>query len=1610
MSGYNPFSDGTDTRIRAEQDNTLGDKDVVEHNGDSSAEVLNDGSLDQSIEVNRTDDVRTYAQAGDGIQDINAALKIGDDLTIDASSAASANGKGVALAFDQGIATGANQQSNDVSGSVTGGNFDASSVGGDGTGVNAHQAGAVAEDNDTDTFLRANQSNYANDLDTLDNVTVTNDGNLEQRVKVKGGDADSGNGIIGAGPTDIAGSNVGVGDDESITGSTAAQADASGLARSFNQTLQTGNNEQGNNVDLSITGSDVDVSGAGGSGAEAIVGGADVTSGNSDTNTRARVTQSNELNDGVGGGFGGGNIDGAIANPEVANLDDSHQVVKSKAGEATSKDGINSIDQIGTSASVGGDGSVNGSAAASASASAVGVGFQQDISAGSNAQANSASLGITGTGVGQATSGEDGATAGIKVSADLDSTLMESETGTNARFNQSNDAYDGDAIIEPSLHNDGHANQKIEAYGNDATAGDGIDMNGGRLGATHVVDDGSITGSTLAKSDALGVAASFEQKVSTGGNAQSNASDLDVTGANQVTASAGEDGAAASLNADEPSVYGDHQTGTRTSSDQTNALGDQDDIDDANVWNEHDSTQTVDVDGGTSSAGNGISFDSGTSAAVHSNFDMSGSAAASANAQGVAQSFTQSLTSGGNAQSNSAEVSVTGAEMTASVAGEDGAGDDTGPVSLLAGSGNTNTNTNSNQSQDNEMYDGDSLFSPDVINTGGADAAQTVTVDGGNATAGNGIEALGGNLGPDTVGDDSSISGSTSANANGTGAAINFGQTLKTGGNAQSNSVDVDVVGGNKALASAGESGAVAGSETDTPVDHDTTTTSWSEQSNQLGDVDNISRADVANWGHSTQTVDVDGGTASSGAGIVQTGGSSTNIDGNESISGSSSASADATGVAQSFTQTQVTGGNAQSNSASVSVTGADVNVASAGQDNAEVNGSWAGTTNTDSFSGGLQGNTAYDGDTIWDSDVRNHHDSVQDVTATGGTATAGDGIESTGGGQIGAQGAPGVEEDSTISGLSSAGADATAAAASFEQVLSTGGNGQGNSYDASIVGANSGVAASGEDNATLGQFGQAAAAGQADTDTAAGAWQENTLGDNDELLGPDVENHDLVDQDVSATGGTATSGAGISVAGFGGDVGAARVGDDSSITGVTQATADASASASSMNQKLFSGGNSQGNDLDLSVTGGSSNVQSAGEDSNVTFASVAGTGPADNGGVDSTDSLLGGYQSNTLYDGDEVSYADVENHHEVYQDVTATGGSASAGVGSGGIDGTDVKGALNVGDNASLTGKALSSADAVAEASAFNQVVSTGGNAQVNSADVDIVGDNKNVISVGDDSEGGADNSVRSGTIAGNADSLALFSQNNTAGDNDLIDEMDVKNWEDVNQTVTAVGGDAQSGDGITDPVSTFVANGSVGDDYTVTAEAVASADATAKTSAFNQSLYSGGNKQVNSTELDVTGQNDTLLFTGEDDGLGALDITPSGSPDVGGGFFGTLDSNGTDTIFGAEQANALYDQDVITNVEVHNHGTLNQTVTADGGEAISADGIHDAESLFDFGTGDDYSVTASTAATADALGVANAFNQTIVMGANVQANAVDVNVVGGSSTVNVVGEDDLA
>jgi hypothetical protein len=57
--------------------------------------------------------------------------------------------------------------------------------------------------------------------------------------------------------------------------------------------------------------------------------------------------------------------------------------------------------------------------------------------------------------------------------------------------------------------------------------------------------------------------------------------------------------------------------------------------------------------------------------------------------------------------------------------------------------------------------------------------------------------------------------------------------------------------------------------------------------------------------------------------------------------------------------------------------------------------------------------------------------------------------------------------------------------------------------------------------------------------------------------------------------------------------------------------------------------------------------------------------------------------------------------------------------------------------------------------------------------------------------------------------------------------------------------------------------------------------------------------------------------------------------------------------------------------------------------------------------GNGDDGYVTGTSAASADGLINTNAFNQEIVLGANLQQNAIDMTVVGGDLSSTVVGED---
>ncbi|TKA93866.1 hypothetical protein FAZ78_25550, partial [Cereibacter changlensis] len=60
--------------------------------------------------------------------------------------------------------------------------------------------------------------------------------------------------------------------------------------------------------------------------------------------------------------------------------------------------------------------------------------------------------------------------------------------------------------------------------------------------------------------------------------------------------------------------------------------------------------------------------------------------------------------------------------------------------------------------------------------------------------------------------------------------------------------------------------------------------------------------------------------------------------------------------------------------------------------------------------------------------------------------------------------------------------------------------------------------------------------------------------------------------------------------------------------------------------------------------------------------------------------------------------------------------------------------------------------------------------------------------------------------------------------------------------------------------------------------------------------------------------------------------------------------------------------------------------------------------------GNGDDGYVTGESLASASAAIDVTAFNQSIVMGANILGNTVDMTVVGGSLTSTAVGDDDLS
>ncbi|WP_068083738.1 beta strand repeat-containing protein [Polycladidibacter stylochi] len=1196
------------------------------------------------------------------------------------------------------------------------------------------------------------------------------------------------------------------------------------------------------------------------------------------------------------------------------------------------------------------------------------------------------------------------------------STTNTNDHGTlsDIKVNSNNSLFDKDELGTPETTNNSSLTQTVmvNAINGDvalATAGDGIeDINH----AISTGDDLSIDASSYASSTGKGYAQGFNQSVKTGGNQQANEVTGEITGGDASIIEAGGD--SSSYGAAQGSSTGPQLTDSVLDGNMTNMLQDQDSVSQASTINNSNVSQTLRVNGGHATAGHGIVSEDNWQAtgggSVGDDLSIKGSTAAQADAIAVARSFNQSIKTGGNEQKNSSDYTLVGEDVDTVSAGGSGAAIDSNS-SLLPLDQVTLTNSQYNMLRDQEKGD-NKVDNPEVTNN--AEVKQSVIAESGEASAQDGIHNWGKIGSTVEDGGDSTISGTSAASANATAFAASMNQELVSGDNKQVNTGQATIVGGNLNSVDVGENGADMQVPALSVGATGTLSLVGEVQRNWANDKDHISNANIENNDSLNQYVKAVSGNASSGTGITgienswsntdQGGLGSAHVGDDSSITGSTSANANATAIASSFNQTINTGGNGQQNSSNLSLTGGDHTTVHAGENHADLGGSTTvGMNATGSMVINKQLNTLKENDAITGPDVYNAvgATATQTAVAEGKTATAGSGIDQA---KVASQTMQRtIDGDSTYAGEASANANAVASATSFSQNISSGGNIQVNALESEITAGNYSSAIADENDASNGQAAASSVTMDAGALTLEGAMQENVLGDEDVICTPETINDGTVTQKAIATGGTATSHEGISSDAVKTHFAEDNVGDDAVIKGSTQASANAEAAASTMNQMTNTAGNKQSNSSDIDITGGNNDVVATGEDDH-TPNNMGANGVSVSLGTPVTTGVCIN-QQNELNDSDDVNYARVVNEGSVTQVVQADGGTAKSGAG---IDIDSFNGTKHVVDDSSIDALSSASADAVAKASAFNQSIATGANIQVNKTSLEVVGNNEASVLIGEDTQGTS--TLAAGLSAGNVDSTLAASQSNWLMDNDDIYKPVVRNEATLNQVAKANGKDATADNGIQDVWgSKFITpENSVGDDYAITAKTIASADATANVSAFNQTLATGGNAQVNTAKADVIGHNDTYLFSGEDDSLSpqALSVTPSS--DLSASTMGMPEV--TDTTFSIEQVNSLHDQDIITNPTVVNNGSLVQSVSAVGGEAIAHDGIHDAEGIMNYQVGDDMSIDASTAATADALGVANAFNQTIVMGANVQANTVDVSVVGGSSTVNVIGEDDLA
>jgi hypothetical protein len=166
--------------------------------------------------------------------------------------------------------------------------------------------------------------------------------------------------------------------------------------------------------------------------------------------------------------------------------------------------------------------------------------------------------------------------------------------------------------------------------------------------------------------------------------------------------------------------------------------------------------------------------------------------------------------------------------------------------------------------------------------------------------------------------------------------------------------------------------------------------------------------------------------------------------------------------------------------------------------------------------------------------------------------------------------------------------------------------------------------------------------------------------------------------------------------------------------------------------------------------------------------------------------------------------------------------------------------------------------------------------------------------------------------------------------------------------------------------------------------------------TDAFNSSDDDGShNSDDDFADLDIgTATLDNLFINS-----GSLEFDPGDDVNFENVFNGAFSGGGGDTGFAISQVADIVDNDTLSNVQNNANGSFNAQAYG-----AHADASHNSQSS---SGGDDASTSAGADSSAYVSG--NAFNMEVVLGANLQQNAVDATVVGGNNHMyNDAGNDD--